>query len=29
VIEFGGEGTIGRENVWVDFAAIARQLPQD
>ena len=29
VIEFGGEGTILRENVWVDFAAIARQLPQD
>jgi hypothetical protein len=29
VIEFGGEGTIRRENVWVDFAAIARQLPQD
>ena len=29
VIEFGGEGTIRRENVWVDLAAIARQLPQD
>ena len=29
VIEFGGGGTIRRENVWVDFAAIARQLPQD
>ena len=29
VIEFGGEGAIRRENVWVDFAAIARQLPQD
>ena len=29
VIEFGGEGTIRRENVWVDFAAIARQMPQD
>ena len=29
VIEFGGEGMIQRENVWVDLAAIARQLPQD
>jgi len=29
VIEFDGGGTIRRENVWVDFAAIARQLPQD
>jgi hypothetical protein len=28
VIEFGGDGAIRRENVWVDFAAILRQLPQ-
>jgi uncharacterized protein len=29
VIEFTSEGNIGRENVWVDFAAIMRQLPQE
>jgi len=29
VIEFAGEGAIKRENVWLDFAAIVRQLPQD
>jgi hypothetical protein len=29
VIEFDGAGLIGRENVWVDLGAIARQLPQD
>jgi hypothetical protein len=29
VIEFTGTGEIGRENVWVDLAAIMRQLPQD
>src|SRR5262245_33216523 len=29
VIEFTPEGDIKRENVWVDFAAIARQLPQE
>jgi hypothetical protein len=29
VIEFGSEGTIRRENVWVDFGAIARQLARD
>ena len=29
VMEFGESGEIRRENVWVDFAAIARQLPQD
>lgn len=28
VIEFAEDGMIGRENVWLDFAAIARQLPQ-
>jgi ketosteroid isomerase-like protein len=28
VIEFGAGGRIKRENVWVDFAAILRQLPQ-
>jgi len=27
VVEFDGQGAIGRENVWVDLAAIARQLP--
>ena len=27
VIEFGGNGSITRENVWIDFAAIMRQLP--
>jgi hypothetical protein len=29
VIEFTAAGEIGRENVWVDFAAILQQLPQD
>ena len=29
VIEFTRTGDIGRENVWVDLAAIIRQLPQD
>ena len=29
VIEFTKEGQIQRENVWVDLAAIIRQLPQD
>ncbi len=29
VIEFTKEGQIHRENVWVDLAAIIRQLPQD
>lgn len=29
VIEFAGNGDIKRENVWVDLAAIMRQLPQD
>ena len=29
VIEFGDDGMIGRENVWLDFASIAAQLPQD
>jgi hypothetical protein len=29
VIEFADNGEIQRENVWVDFAAIVRQLPQD
>jgi hypothetical protein len=29
VIEFAPEGAIKRENVWLDFAAIVRQLPQD
>jgi uncharacterized protein len=29
VIEFTGEGAIARENVWLDLAAIMRQLPQD
>jgi predicted ester cyclase len=28
VIEFATDGNIKRENVWVDFASIARQLPQ-
>lgn len=28
VIEFAGNGDIARENVWVDLAAIIRQLPQ-
>jgi predicted ester cyclase len=29
VIEFAGDGNIARENVWIDLAAIMRQLPQD
>ena len=29
VVEFSAEGDIQRENVWVDLAAIIRQLPQD
>ena len=29
VIEFTSAGDIGRENVWIDLAAILRQLPQD
>jgi hypothetical protein len=29
VFEFGHAGAIRRENVWVDLAAIASQLPQD
>lgn len=29
VIEFADGGAIERENVWVDLAAIIRQLPQD
>ncbi|MGE0006637.1 MAG: ester cyclase [Parvibaculaceae bacterium] len=29
VIEFTAAGEIGRENVWVDLAAIMRQLPQE
>jgi predicted ester cyclase len=29
VIEFSGSGAIRRENVWIDLAAIMRQLPQD
>jgi hypothetical protein len=29
VFEFGSGGEIRRENVWVDLAAIASQLPQD
>ena len=28
VLEFSDEGKIRRENVWVDLAAISRQLPQ-
>lgn len=28
VIEFADDGGIRRENVWVDFASILRQLPQ-
>lgn len=28
VVEFAGDGAIRRENVWVDLAAILRQLPQ-
>ena len=29
VVEFGPTGDIRRENVWLDLAAILRQLPQD
>jgi predicted ester cyclase len=29
VIEFNDQGNIKRENVWLDLAAIIRQLPQD
>lgn len=29
VVEFTEEGSISRENVWLDLAAIMRQLPQD
>jgi hypothetical protein len=29
VIEFAASGEIRRENVWIDLAAIQRQLPQD
>jgi len=29
VLEFAGDGSIRRENVWLDFGAILRQLPQD
>lgn len=29
IVEFTHEGRIQRENVWVDFAAILRQLPQE
>lgn len=29
VVEFAADGRIGREAVWVDLAAMARQLPQD
>jgi len=29
VIEFADDGAISRENVWIDLAAIIRQLPQD
>jgi uncharacterized protein len=29
VIEFASNGDIRRENVWVDMAAVIRQLPQD
>ncbi len=28
IIEFAPDGNIKRENVWIDFAAIVRQLPQ-
>lgn len=28
VIEFAGNGEIARENVWIDMAAVLRQLPQ-
>ncbi|RDH77598.1 ketosteroid isomerase [Mycolicibacterium moriokaense] len=29
VIEFAENGDINRENVWIDFASIVAQLPQD
>ncbi len=29
VVEFGADGDIQRENVWVDLAAVMQQLPQD
>lgn len=29
VVEFADSGDIARENVWIDLAAIIRQLPQD
>ncbi|HYE63847.1 MAG TPA: ester cyclase [Phycisphaerales bacterium] len=29
VVEFTGDGQIGREQVWLDMAAILQQLPQD
>jgi hypothetical protein len=29
ILEFTEAGDIQRENVWVDLAAIIRQLPQD
>ena len=29
IVEFADNGDIARENVWIDFAAIAEQLPQD
>lgn len=29
VLEFTDDGDIKRENVWIDFAAIMQQLPQD
>ena len=29
VVQFGEEGAIARENVWIDLAAVIAQLPQD
>lgn len=29
VVQFADNGDIARENVWIDFAAILQQLPQD
>jgi hypothetical protein len=29
IVEFADDGDIKRENVWIDFAAIYQQLPQD
>jgi uncharacterized protein len=29
VVQFADNGDINRENVWIDFAAILKQLPQD